>query len=85
VSATELTCRELVELVTDYLEGAMPAAERARFEAHLAGCAGCGRYLDHLRRTIRTLGRLQEDDLAPQIRDDLLGIFRSWKHGSRGA
>ena len=74
-----LTCQQLVELVTEYLEGAMPAADRARFDEHLAMCTGCRNYLDQMRQTIRVLGRLTEEAIPAQARDDLLGVFRSWK------
>lgn len=75
----EMACQDLVELVTDYLEGALPPAERARFEAHLAGCDGCTRYLEQMRLTIRALGRLTEESIEPQARDELLRVFRNWK------
>ena len=75
----ELTCQELVELVTDYLEGAMSDAERERFEQHLAICTGCRNYLDQMRRTIDMVGKLTEEDLTPAARDDLLNLFRNWK------
>jgi anti-sigma factor RsiW len=76
-----LTCQELVELVTDYIEGAMPEAERARFERHLARCTGCRNYLDQMQRTIYALGKLTEGDIAPAARSDLLDLFRDWKQG----
>jgi len=75
----DLTCQELVELVTEYLEGTMPAEARARFEAHLATCTGCRRYLDQMRRTISLLGRLSEDSIGDEAREALLGAFRHWK------
>ena len=62
----ELTCQELVEIVSDYLEGALPAGDRERFEAHLEICEGCRRYLDQMRTTIRVVGRLTEEDLDPR-------------------
>jgi anti-sigma factor RsiW len=77
----ELTCRELVELVTEYLEGALPAAERMRFEAHLAECEGCTTYLEHMQQTIRLLGCLSEDHVSPEAQEKLLGAFRYWKKG----
>ena len=76
---TDLICRELVELVTDYLEGSLSAAQRARFEEHLAKCAGCQNYLAQMRQTIKLVGELTEDSITPQARDDLLGVFRNWK------
>lgn len=78
--AQELTCQQLVELVTDYLEGALSVPERARFEAHLAMCHHCAEYLVQMRRTIQTLGRLTEASLDAQARHDLLQLFRTWKH-----
>jgi len=79
MTTDKLTCLELVELVSDYIEGAMPEAERARFERHLARCTGCRNYLDQMQRTIRVLGRLTEGDIVPVARDDLLDLFRDWK------
>lgn len=74
-----VTCRELVELVTEYLEGAMSAREVALFEAHLSACPGCTAYFEQMRQTIRLAGKLTEDSIAPQARDDLLRVFRNWK------
>ncbi len=76
-----LTCQELVEVVTEYLEGTLPLAERARFEAHLAACPGCRIYLEQMRQTIRIMGRLTEESISPETRQDLLRIFRDWKRG----
>ncbi len=61
MASNELTCKELVELVTDYLEGVLPPAERRRFEEHLAGCQGCWNYLQQMRATIRLTGQLTEE------------------------
>lgn len=77
-----LTCRELVELVTEYLEGALPADEIARFESHLTACPGCATYVDQFRETMRLTGSLREDDLEPAARDTLLEQFRNWKQRS---
>jgi len=67
-----------VELVTDYLDGALPAELRARFELHLAACPGCADYLEQTRQTIRATGQLREDSLDPAVRDRLLDAFREW-------
>jgi len=75
----ELTCQELVELVTEYLEQTLPPTEQARFEAHLAGCRGCRTYVEQMRQTIQALGTLTEESLTPPARDDLLETFRNWK------
>jgi predicted anti-sigma-YlaC factor YlaD len=75
----ELTCREIVELVTDYLEGRMPLEERTRFEQHLVYCSGCRTYLSQIRQTIAAAGAAREEDLKPEAREDLLRLFRGWK------
>ena len=74
----DLTCQELVELVTDYLEEMLSPAELARFEAHLLDCDDCPMYLDQLRTTIRLVGRLTEDDVPPDAKTRLLIHFRAW-------
>ena len=73
-----LTCAELVELVTDYLEGALEPVARRRFDEHLAVCLGCEDYLDQIRATIATAGRVTPDDLDPVARDRLLATFGDW-------
>jgi anti-sigma factor RsiW len=78
-----LACKDLVELVTDYLEGALPPPDRERFEAHIAGCEGCLNYVEQMRHTIRAVGKLTEESIEPQARDELLKAFRNWK-GKRG-
>ena len=79
-----IECRDLVELLTDYLEGAMPETDRARLEEHLAGCDGCTRYLEQMRITIRLTGMLSEDAIPREGRQQLLGVFRAWRAGSPG-
>lgn len=74
----EMACQELVELVTDYLEGALTPAQLARFEAHLLECDDCPMYIDQLRATIRLAGRLTEADVSPGGREALLTHFRAW-------
>jgi anti-sigma factor RsiW len=78
-AAPGLSCRELVELVTDYLEGTMEAAEVARFEAHLAECDGCTAYVEQMRETISALGRLPAESLTPEAERRLLMAFRNWR------
>ena len=75
----QLSCRELVELVTAYLEAALPADEHARVEEHLAACRGCDRYLEQLRQTIAVLGTLRPEDLSPDAEAVLLDAFRDWR------
>ncbi len=77
----DLPCRELVEIATDYLEGTMPADQRARLEAHLRACDGCTAYLDQLRTVIRLTGRLGQASLSPEASATLLEAFRAWKRG----
>lgn len=74
----DLTCKEIVELVTDYLEDRLTAEERLRFEEHLHWCPPCVQYLDQMRTTIRAAGRLAEGDVSPTARDALLNAFRAW-------
>jgi anti-sigma factor RsiW len=76
-----LVCRRAVELVTDYLDGALSRPERARFEGHLAACPHCATYLEQIRRTIAALGRIEPDELAPEARDDLIELFRRYRAG----
>jgi anti-sigma factor RsiW len=74
-----LTCQEVVEAITDYLEGTMGGDERRRFDAHLAECSHCVRYLEQMRYTLAALGRLDEESLSPVFRDRLLESFRGWR------
>ena len=74
-----MSCHELVELVTDYYEGALTRADRKRFEKHIAGCDACTAYLEQIRLTITATGKLTEDDIEPQARDALLVAFRYWR------
>ena len=77
--AEQLDCQELVELVTDYLEGALPPEDRARFEAHIVPCDGCRTYLEQIRTTIVLTGRLTPEQLDPRAEAALLGAFHDWK------
>jgi hypothetical protein len=80
VSSTieQLSCQELVELVTDYLEGAMSAGGRASFEHHIEGCTGCHEYVRQMRRTIELTGSLTPADISPEAEAVLLAAFRGW-------
>ncbi len=78
-----MTCKELVELVTEYLEDALPYDQRTRFEAHLADCEECQDYVQQMATTIRLTGRLTEDSLVGKPREDLLKVFRNWKADGR--
>ena len=77
-----LSCQELVELVTDYFEGALSPADNARFEAHIAGCDGCTLYVRQMREMLELLGELTSDSISPQAEADLLAAFRDWKAGN---
>jgi len=74
-----LACQEIVELVTDYLEGAMDAPLRASFDAHLAGCPHCTHYLEQMAATIRVAGSISAEDLSPELRAGLLEAFREFR------
>jgi anti-sigma factor RsiW len=74
-----LSCRELVELVSDYLEGALPTEQHARFEAHIGGCEHCAAYLRQMRETLALLGTLPADALSREAEDALRVAFREWK------
>jgi anti-sigma factor RsiW len=81
IESTPLACKELVELVTDYLEGRLPDAERARVDAHLAGCDGCSAYLDQMRLALRALGSIPEETISAAARERLLVAFRDVRRG----
>jgi anti-sigma factor RsiW len=76
----ELTCKELVELVSDYFEDALPPDERARFEAHLQKCDGCDRYVEQMHQTILALGALNQDAVPPEAQEKLLQVFRDFRN-----
>ena len=73
-----MTCQELVELVTDYLEGVMPAGDRARFEEHLAICSGCQTYLDQMRVTMRLVRDAEQLEQRPEVAA-LMAAFRDFR------
>lgn len=74
-----LSCNEIVELVTEYLEGTLSANDRARFEEHLQSCEPCRIYLEQMRQTIRALGRLPAESISEHAKQVLLQAFRNWK------
>jgi anti-sigma factor RsiW len=73
-----LSCQEMVELVTDYLEGALSPADRARFEAHISGCEGCTMYLRQMREMLDLLGQVTTESISPRAEAELLATFRDW-------
>ena len=79
MSRADLSCQQVVELVTDYLEGRLSRRDRRRFEKHLSACDGCTRYLEQMRATIRVLGRIEEKDLSKKAKAELMATFRYWK------
>ena len=82
IDVEELSCQELVELVTDYLEGALDERHTRAFERHLEGCDGCTQYLEQFRTTIRLTGTLTQDDLTAEAETALLQAFRDWRRTS---
>ena len=75
----QMTCKELVELVTEYLEGSLSEDVRVRIESHLSGCEGCTNFVEQMRQTIQMTGQIREENLSEQQKDDLLKLFRDWK------
>ena len=73
---TAISCQEVVEVVTDYLEGRLSPEDAAIFEAHLELCDGCRWYLDQIRITIDTVGRIEDADVPPALRSTVMGAFR---------
>ncbi len=79
----DLVCQEMVELVTDYLDGTLSRSDRRRFEAHLRGCPNCTAYLEQMRATIRAMGALHPDDLPTVAREELIDLYRAWRDEER--
>jgi anti-sigma factor RsiW len=75
----DIVCQQAVELVTDYLEGALSRRDRRRFEAHLRACPNCSAYLEQIRATIRLTGSVEPEDLAPEARADISELYRRWR------
>ncbi len=78
----ELVCQQAVELVTDYIEGAMSRADRRRFEAHLSSCPNCTAYLGQMRTTIQLTGQLRSEELPWEVREELVELYSQWRSGS---
>jgi anti-sigma factor RsiW len=75
----DLVCQQAVELVTDYLDGALSRRDRRRFEAHLRACPNCSAYLEQIRVTIAVSGAVRPEELSPEARDELVELFRRWR------
>jgi anti-sigma factor RsiW len=81
---TPLSCRELVELVNDYVEGVLPESERARFDGHVGCCDWCVAYVVQFRETIAVAGQVDPGSIAPDVEAHMLSAFRDWKSGRPG-
>ena len=81
MSVPYLTCQELVELVTEYFDGALSTADRARFEEHIMTCPPCRAHLDQMRRTVDVVGHVPASSLSSEAEEALLAAFRDWKKG----
>jgi predicted anti-sigma-YlaC factor YlaD len=79
MSTGPMDCNELVELVTAYLDGSLDLESRARFDMHLLECDGCENYLQQFRETVRTVGRVRDDELDPAFRNRLLAAFKDFR------
>ena len=79
MNAQGLTCHEMVEIITDYLEEALQPEDRRRVEEHLAICDGCTTYLEQMRETIRLTGMLSEEQIPEEHKRQLLDAFREWR------
>jgi predicted anti-sigma-YlaC factor YlaD len=75
----QLVCQEMVELVSEYLEGSLSRSQHRRFEAHLDGCEHCTEYLQQMRTTIRLTGRLDGEDFTPAMREEFTALYRRWR------
>ena len=79
MAAEALSCQELVELVTDYLENNLSTHERELFDAHVAVCPGCATYVEQMRQSIRAVGSLAAEPVSTDTLNDLVGLFRGWR------
>jgi anti-sigma factor RsiW len=77
-----MNCRQVVELMTDYLDGTLSAADRVKFEEHITGCDGCRAYLAQLRATRKVVGRLADEPIPTGIEDELVRAFKDWRSSS---
>ena len=74
-----MTCKELVDLITEYLEGALPPPDRLRFEQHVDRCSPCRTYVEQMRQTVRAVGKLSEESIPADAKELLLRVFEDWK------
>ena len=80
-SPLHISCQEVVELVSDYVEQALPAGEAAVFEQHLNFCDGCVWYVDQVRKTMAVVGELRVEDVPEETKAKLMTAFRDWRRG----
>lgn len=85
MTLNEMSCKELVELITDYFEERLSDTEQERFQAHLVTCLGCRTYLEQMRQTVKLLGWLTAERIAPDMQQTLLEVFRDWKNSPEGS
>ena len=78
-SADHLSCQEVVELVTEYLDESLSAEDASLFEQHLNFCEGCVWYVEQLRSTVESVGEIREEDISPEAKERLMGAFRNWR------
>ena len=78
-SHDHISCQEVVELVTDYLDGALAVDDTTLFEQHLNFCEGCVWYVEQMRRTIDSAGEVREEDISPEAKERLMSAFRDWR------
>ena len=83
-----MSCRDLTELVTDYMEGRMTLLQKVSFQFHVGMCSPCREYLRQMKLTVRTVGDLvpahEQPDMTPEVREELIKRFRGWKQGLSG-
>jgi anti-sigma factor RsiW len=78
IGRREIPCREIVEIITEYIEGTLSRRDRKRVARHLAGCGACTEYLAQMRRMIRAVGTIREEDIPTGVRAELMEAFRGW-------
>jgi len=78
----DIVCQQAVELVTDYLEGALSRSQRRRFERHLRDCPHCTEYLAQIHRAITLTGSIGPSDLTEQMQDEFIELYRRWQRGA---
>jgi anti-sigma factor RsiW len=75
----DIVCQQAVELVTEYLDGALSRRDRRRLETHLHACPNCAAYLEQIKMTIQLTGAIEPDDLTEEAKEDLTALYRRWR------